>query len=105
MIIALQNWILNKEVIKELGEPLVYLEGDTWVINEKGFGCINDEKIRYLFVDKEFRNIGIGSILLKELEKYSCNYELLAPKKVIDFYLKHNYKAEKFTVNWVKLYK
>jgi GNAT superfamily N-acetyltransferase len=105
MILAIQMWIMNKEVIKELGEPLIYLDGDIWIVNKKGFGCINAEKIRYLFVDKKFRNLGIGSIILKELEKHCCNYELLAPKSVIQFYLKHGYKAEKFTVNWVKLYK
>lgn len=96
---------MNKEVIKELGEPLIYLDGDIWIVNEKGFGCINAEKIRYLFVDKKFRGLGIGSMILKELEKHCCTYELLAPKEVIQFYLKHGYKAQKFTVNWVKLYK
>jgi GNAT superfamily N-acetyltransferase len=105
MIIALQKWILNKEVIKELGEPLIYIDGDKWVIEENAFGCINGDKIRYLFVDKNSRGKGLGSKILNQLESYSCHYQILAPKNVIQFYLKHNYKSEKFTTNWVKLYK
>lgn len=66
-----------------------------------GVGRIHAEaeyssRIRYMAVHKKFQNRGIGSALLKKLEKIAINNKrttcwLYARENAINFYLKNNY--------------
>lgn len=94
-----------KKVFKELGEPLVYEDGDIWIVYENGFGCKNGERLKFLYVDPKFRNAGLGKLILDELEKESDYLFAICPIGTLGFYEKQGFHPIKFFKNWVNIEK
>lgn len=96
---------MNKRVIKELGEPLIYEDGDIWYVWENGFGCKNRERLKFLYVDPEFRGFGLGKTILKDLQKGSESLFTICPISTLGFYEKQGFKPVKTFKNWVHIRK
>lgn len=68
----LKMFTCNREVIKELGEPIIIENGQRWILcmsdNEcVGFIGYNDTSILYAYVVKYYRGEGLFNLMYKNL--------------------------------------
>lgn len=79
IILSLKHYLLDRGVFKALGEPILYDEGDVFVLKEKekygvaGFAAYNISdknvcRLKYMYVDPSFRKSGFFSELYKAVE-------------------------------------
>ncbi|MEX2738998.1 MAG: GNAT family N-acetyltransferase [Candidatus Wukongarchaeota archaeon] len=66
------------------------------------FNTEKEAQIRYMAIEEEYRRKGVGSLILKELEKRAKekgaeHIVLNAREKAVKFYKKHDYKTVKRT--------
>ena len=106
----LKHYALNKEVYKELKEPILYDKNDTLIFCNEGFILFNKTKLKYLYIKKYHRNIGVGSKLIHEmcekLNRESINESIaLIPIDKLSFYQKNGFIEIKRFVNYIKVKK
>lgn len=106
----LKHYAINKEVYKELKEPILYENKDVLIFCKEGFILFNKSKLKILYIKKDHRKEGIGSQLINEM----CNYLerqlvsktiALIPIDKISFYQKNGFKEIKRFVNYIKVEK
>lgn len=94
----LKMYTSNREVIKELGEPIFIERGQRWILcffesQCLGFIGYNSSKILYVYVKKEYRKKGVFN------EMYSClpiqNWEVVASNMILPIFLKKGFTVIK----------
>jgi ribosomal protein S18 acetylase RimI-like enzyme len=111
----LSDVIMDRKVYKELGEPLIYDDGDMWMINVKyntvvAFICINNGKLKYLYTKEKYRKNGYAKELLSEMDKYCIknnvkSIRLVSTNEGLQMYLNHGFEITKSFKNYHNLIK
>lgn len=104
----LKHYALSIDVYKELKEPILYSKGDVLIHCKEGILLFNNSKLKILYVKKEYRNKGIGSILLKEMVSYLSKNKIyectsLIPIGKLNFYIQNGFKEVKRFVNYINV--
>lgn len=119
MIEQLVDFIASREIYSELGEPILFDEGDVFFICKHGtyvhgFAAINKRKghcfLKYMYVIPEKRGNGIFNQLYKEIEAYANKIECGCIKAVstnmgLPIYLKNGFIIDKGFKNYHKISK
>lgn len=119
IIEILVDFIANRQVCKELGEPILIDKGDVFFIKKTGtkvigFAAINKGSnnclLKYMYVLPDKRGFGLFSELYTEVELYSKQIECPCIKAVctdsaLPIYLKKNFKIDKGFKNYHKISK
>ena len=87
---------------KEAIHIMAYIDSQIVGAGRLHFNTEKEAQIRYMAIEKKYRRKGIGSLILKELEKRAketcAEYIILnAREKAVNFYKKHGYKIVKRT--------
>lgn len=98
----------DRNAIKEMGEPFIYDESQTWVFAYRydqmvGFICYNLTKILYVYVLPEFRKRGIFTELYNELPPQK--WEVVASNASYKLFIKKGFEVVKNYKNCHKLIK
>lgn len=110
------GYIMDRETIKELGEPLIFDCMDVWFVYEnKGFVCLNIDgkksKLKYSYVNKNHRGEGIFSKLMDKAINYCKESGVkeinsISTLMALDIYInKYGFKITKSFVNYFKIKK
>lgn len=109
IIDAMKPFLFRNEIELELGEPLTHFNGNKWLVSVNAFACFDKNKIRYIYVEPNFRGYGIGTELLllieNEIFKNYSEIKLVCKPGVLPFYKKQFYFVEKAFINWINLKK
>jgi GNAT superfamily N-acetyltransferase len=108
--------LLSKEVVSELGESVVFDEGDRFFFEMHGkycigFACLSEKgKLKYMYVLKSERGKGIFTKLLKSVEEMALSLQLLKIKATstalaLPMYQKKGYKVTKSFTNFYNIEK
>lgn len=97
---------LNRNFIKELGEPLYYDENHEWVfcfhgINLVGFTCFNGNKILFMLVLPEYRKQGILQNIYNRMP--NRQWWAICNNLSLQFFMKNNFEVVKSFKNWHKV--
>lgn len=97
---------IDGDVIKELGEPLIFRYGQVWIFYYigkvmQGFITYEDNKIIYAYVKPKFRRRGILTILYSKIP--SQTWQVVASNSALPFFQKHGFKIIKSYTNCHKL--
>ncbi len=95
--LVLSNYCIDREVYKELCEPIFFDNGDALLYNTRGILIFNEKKLKILYIKKEYRNSDEGSYLISEmilnLQKSGIKEIFaLCPVGVLEFYIKNGFK-------------
>lgn len=106
----LKYYAINKEVYKELKEPILYEDNDVLIFCKEGFILFNKLKLKILYIKEKHRKKSIGSQLINEMCNYLekqlvFNILALIPIDKIVFYQKNGFKEIKKFVNYIKVEK
>lgn len=104
----LNRYTSNREVIKELGEPIIIEFGQQWIIclyNDAPIGFIgyNEKSILYAYVIKGFRNKGVFNMMYDKLPIQSWN--TVASNMSYPIFIKKGFEVIKNYKNCHKLIK
>jgi len=102
-------YLMEKKIIDELGESITLKNYDEYLVSYFGFGCVNRNVIRYIYISKEYRGNGFGKRMLNDLENiidYNHNEVILqSTLNSLEFYKKNNYQIVKSFKNVFNLKK
>jgi GNAT superfamily N-acetyltransferase len=106
----LKHYAISIDVYKELKEPILYAKGDVLIHCKEGILLFNNSKLKILYVQKEYRNKGIGSVLLAEMTSYLSKNNVfysqaLIPIGKLKFYELNGFKEVKRFVNYINVEK
>ena len=97
---------MDRNVYKEMNEPLLFDEGDIWFVLDGGFACVNSCKLKYLYTEPRYRNIGIATSLLQIIDGYGFNkLTAVTPVRNKQFYINRGWVIEKTFINYLKITK
>jgi N-acetylglutamate synthase-like GNAT family acetyltransferase len=107
------SFAMDRSVIKELGEAVVFDEFDTFYIKEMdskvvAFAAITGKAfIKYIYVDRNKRGLGLFSDLLKAIEKdhQGLLIKAVSTKMALPMYLAKGYTLTKSFSNYFKIQK
>lgn len=90
------------ECEKESIHIMACIDNEIVGVGRLHFNTEKEAQIRYMAIEEKYRRKGIGSLILKELEKRAketgAEYIILnAREKAVNFYKKHVYKTVKRT--------
>jgi GNAT superfamily N-acetyltransferase len=110
IVLAIANYSTDRMVHKELGEPLFYDENDVWIFLPNAFGCVNKNKLKYLYTEPNYRSLGKGSSILEQFDDYCHDNKIkelktIAPISRKDFYVKRGWEVTATLTNWIKIKK
>lgn len=119
VIAAISDYLLSREVFKELGEPILFDEGDRFfckIVEKKciGFACLNvvgdKATLKYFYVAPEHRGNGIFSELYQEVENMAIGLGAKTMKAVstnagLPAYQKRGFEITKSWVNYHNIQK
>lgn len=111
IIQCLAHFAMSKVCVTELGEPVLYWPDAIYYLCECngeiiGFAAIQKSKfLRYLYTDSNFRGMGCGSELLKNIESdfNGVKLECTSTNNALSFYLKRGWKIKSSFKNYHKL--
>lgn len=98
----------DRKVLKEMGEPFIYDESQTWIFAYKfdqlvGFICYDSKKILYVYVFTKFRNKGLFTVLYNELP--TQEWKTIASNMSYKLFLNKGFEVLKNYKNCHKLIK
>src|SRR5690606_41908039 len=96
----------NREVIREMGEPIIIEKGQQWILCYYenlivGFICFKNDKILYAYTSKIFRGKGVFNLLYSELP--NRKWTTIASNMSYPIFLKKGFKVVKNYKNCHKL--
>lgn len=97
----------SKEVIKEMGEPIIVSDNQKWIfayIDDilVGFSCYKEDKILYFYTLPAYRNRGIFNLLYNELPN-DINWNVIASNNSLPIFIKKGFTVIKNYKNCHKL--
>lgn len=104
----LKMFTSNRDVIKELGEPIIVERGQKWILCMNGSDCIgfigyNGNTILYAFTKKEYRNKGVFNFMYDNLPIQP--WKTIASNISYPIFIKKGFEAVKNYKNCHKLIK
>lgn len=110
IISRISKYATSRDVFNEMGEPILYDENDIWFFVNHGFACINSNKLKYLYTDPDYRNVGIADRLLGDINKYCIKNKIeelyaVCPSSALGFYKKRGFNAYLSFKNYHKIIK
>lgn len=112
-----KDLLWDKQTLKELGEPIIFSEGQRWLLSFEGkvlTGFLVYEeastaiKLQYLYVLPDFRRLKVATKLYREFENQKETdkpIRAIATKMSLEFYKKLGYSITKEFVNYFKVEK
>lgn len=105
---TIKNLSTNRQVLKEMGEPLIVEENQSWIFCYEsfklvGFCAYTDNKILYFYTIPEFRNNGVFNELYNKLPLKE--WTVIASNDSYPIFLKKGFKVVKNYKNCHKLIK
>lgn len=115
----LKDYVINREVFKELGEPILFDEGDIWFFYKNGkdvvgFCCVLPQKssmrLKYIYVHPDHRKNGIFKTLMdvaeeETKEKGFDKITAVATNQAYPLYQKRGYETTKSWTNYHNVFK
>lgn len=115
----LSDYVINRDVFKELGEPILFDKGDIWFFYKKqkqavGFCCVLPQKtsmkLKYIYVHPDHRKNGIFKELMNVAEedakeKGFDKITAVATNQAYPLYKKRGYETSKSWTNYHNVFK
>lgn len=115
----LADFLLEKKVFQELGEPILYEKGDVfWVKIHKGktvgFACVffqkDSARLKYIYVQESQRGNGFFTELYNELEKFCIDLKFqkitaTCTNRALPIYQKKGWEISKSFKNYHYIFK
>lgn len=98
---ALGSLSIDPGVIKELGEPLLFKDGQTWIFCGPGFICFDRSRILYAYTYPQYRRQGVLTYLYSKLPIQK--WIVVASNSAFPFFQKQGFKIIKSYTNCHKL--
>jgi Acetyltransferase (GNAT) domain len=105
-------FLMDRSIVKELGEPILFDKGDTFYIKEinsevVAFAAITDKNfLKYVYVVPNKRGLGLFSDLIKVIEKnHSGLIKATATKIALPMYQAKGYQLIKSFSKYFKIQK
>jgi ribosomal protein S18 acetylase RimI-like enzyme len=112
-----KHLLWDKQTIKELGEPIIFSDSQTWLLGLEGHALVGffvyEEKesqvnIQYMYVYPELRRLKVAESLYSEFEQsitVKKPFKAIATQMSLPFFKKLGFTVKKEFVNYFKVEK
>jgi GNAT superfamily N-acetyltransferase len=111
-----KHLLWNRQAIKELGEPILWQDGQVWLIACEGkvmtgfltyLETERNYKVQYLYVLPDFRRLKVAARLYEAFEQQTTKkpIQAIATHMSLDFFKSAGFEVTKAFVNYFKVEK